>query len=257
MREFFWGSLRRAFGRLPLALALAAGCCCRASAQSAPADAERFLFIFDTSAAMRHRLGATRLEINNLLSSSMHGELRAGDSIGVWTFARRLRTGRFPLQTWMPDNAHQIAAAINDFLTGQSYSGATDFNCLQPLLDRVMRESPRLTVLIFCDGNGRVNWTPYNAGINAAFQDRRDAEAKAGQPFVLVIRTQLGRYDGCSVNFPPGMVNLPAFSTNSTGRGRAPQVFPRTAPAPAPAPAPPPPNEYRAPQKKFTSPRGG
>src|ERR1019366_5469504 len=65
----------------------------------------RYLFIFDTSTDMKKRLPAVQAEVNMLLSGAMGGQLRAGDSLGVWTFDKELRTGQFPLRHWKAEDA--------------------------------------------------------------------------------------------------------------------------------------------------------
>jgi hypothetical protein len=171
----------------------------------------RFLFIFDTSADMKKRLPAVRAELNQLMSASLGGQLRSGNSLGVWTFDQDLHTGQFPLQHWRPDDAETITSGINDFVGNQHYANKTRFDALQPELNEVIQNSPRLTVLIFCDGEDEIKWTPYDSGINQVFQQRLAEQKKTRQPFVLVLRMQLGQYAGCTLNFPPGMVSFPAF----------------------------------------------
>ena len=120
-------------------------------AQPSPQTADnRYLFIFDTSADMKTRLPAVQAEVDQLLATSMGGQLHAGDSLGVWTFDRDLRTGQFPLQRWMPEDAVTIASSINKLVGKQHYANGTRFNSLQPQLNEVIRNSGRLTVLIFC-----------------------------------------------------------------------------------------------------------
>src|SRR5208282_4495448 len=70
-----------------------------------PSVDSRFLLIFDTSSAMKPRLPAVQIAIDSLLATSMREQLHPGDSIGVWTFDRELRTGQFPLQHWDPVRA--------------------------------------------------------------------------------------------------------------------------------------------------------
>jgi hypothetical protein len=195
--------------------------------QPAQTGESRFLFVFDTSADMKKRLPAVQTEVNQLLATSLSGQLRASDSIGVWTFDQNLRTGQLPLQHWMPEDAVTIASDINKFVGKQRYANGTRFDALQPLLNQVIAGSERLTVLIFSDGEDQIQWTPFNAGINQVVQQRLDEQKKTRQPFVLVLRTQLGQYVGCTVNFPPGMVNVPEFP-------------PLPAPVKTPPPAPPP-----------------
>lgn len=191
----------------------------------------RFLFVFCTSKDMKARIPATQLEMNMLLSTGLHGELHAGDSVGVWTFGKEVKTGQFPLLRWMPDDAATVAAAINKFIGKQSYWQTNDFRMLMPYLQSVVDGSPRLTILIFCDGESPFAGSLYDTGINPAFMQRSIDSKKAKQPFVIVMRSQHGRYVGCSVNFPPGMVSLPDFP---------PLPSPPRPSAPADVPAPKP-----------------
>jgi len=226
-------SPKKKYGGPRMVFALLAGIFLLAKAGAQPAGPvaeNRWLFIFDTSADMKQRLPAVRKEVNSLLATSMGSQMRDGDGIGVWTFDQDLRTGQFPLLPWTPNDAESIASRLNKFVSGQRYAKTTRFNALQPLLDRVIRNSDRLTVLIFCDGKDAISGTPYDSGINQVFQQRVAEQKRIRQPFVIVLRTQRGQYVGCSANFPPGMVNFPEF--------------PPFAPPPPPAPtnAPPPPS---------------
>jgi hypothetical protein len=198
----------------------------------------RFLFIFDTSSDMKKRLPAVQAEVTTLLSSSLGGRLRAGDSLGVWTFDQDLRTGQFPLQPWRPDDAVTIASSINKLVGKQHYANNTRFNALQPQLNQLIKNSDRLTVLIFCDGEDEIQWTPYDAGINQVFQQRLAEQKRTRQPFVLVFRTQMGQSAGCTMNFPPGMVRVPEFPPPP--EPPAPVKTPPPEPTPAPVVKPPP-----------------
>jgi len=191
----------------------------------------RFLLIFDTSADMKRRAPMVQKALDNLFVTGMGGQLQPGDSIGVWTFDQDLRTGQFPLQQWMPDQAATIDADIDSFIGKLRYSKATRFGALQPLLDELAKDSDRLTVLIFCDGETSMTGTPYDDGINQIFQQRLASQKNARQPFIVVLRAQLGQYIGCTVDFPPSPVNFPDF----------PPLPPPPAPPEPTNPPPPPP----------------
>jgi hypothetical protein len=227
--------------RAPVAFALCAGFFLIPAGRAQPARQitdSRFLFIFNTSADMKKLLPAVQAEVNNLMSTSMGGQLRPGDGIGVWTFDQDLRTGQFPLQPWRPDDAVTIASSINKLVGKQHYANNTRFNALQPQLDQLIKNSERLTVLIFCDGEDAIKWTPYDDGINQVFQQRLAEQKRTRQPFVLVFRTQMGQYAGCTMNFPPGMVRVPEFPPPPAPP--APVKMPPPEPPPEPAIKPPP-----------------
>ena len=172
---------------------------------------DRWLLIFENSSAMKKRMPAVGVELQKLFFTSMGGEMHGGDSLGVWTFDKTLHVGEFPLSTWQPENAAQTSSNLLTFLNKRSFRGEVNFNALQPLLNEVVAGSQRLTVLIFCEGQGDVIWTPYNDAISHSLRAGYAERKKSAQPFVIVLRVQDGEYAGCSVNFPPGPMNFPAF----------------------------------------------
>ncbi len=191
----------------------------------------RFLLVFDTSSDMKKRLPAVQLALDALLAGNMQGQLRAGDGIGVWTFDREVRTGLFPLQRWAPENAAMTASNIIRFVARQHYSKKPSFDALRPYLNWVVQNSDRLTVLIFCDGEGAITGTPFDSGVNRIFQQQQAERKSAREPFILVLRSQLGNYTGCTVSLPPTPVSFPGFPPLPQ-----PPVVPITAPAPPPRP---------------------
>jgi hypothetical protein len=226
------GQSLSATGRLVaalLALALFLSASVHALAQ------ERFLFIFDTSSAMKKRLPAVETELTGLFASNLSGSMHSGDSVAVWTFGTKLNAGTYPQFTWQPANGMAAVTNIMTFLGQQDYWGETHFDALQPLLDRVISHSERLTIVIFCDGEGEVHWTPYDDGINDSMKHAVAERKKHRQPELMVLRTQHGRYAGGTVTFPPSLPIIPPFP--------AAPVAPPSVPVPvlaAPAAVPPP-----------------
>ncbi|HEV2436899.1 MAG TPA: hypothetical protein VG077_12945 [Verrucomicrobiae bacterium] len=194
----------------------------------------RFLLVFDTSAAMKVRVPATQYAVERLFFSMMNGQLRSGDTIGVWTFGRKLRLGELPLQSWLPQNAAVIASNITNCVRLQHYSRSTRFDVLMPEVNDLVQKSERLTVLIFCDGNEVIKGTPYDNAINSTFKQNESALKKAGETFIVVLRAQFGQYIGYTVNSSAIGVNFPDFPP-------LPQPPQPIAPAKTNPPPPPPP----------------
>lgn len=202
-------------------------------AQSSPSG-DRYLLIFETSSAMKKRLPAEEKAIKQLFAITLNGQLHPGDTIGVWTFNKDLRTGQFPLQSWEPEDIMTTPLDIISFIKKQRYTRTTSFDELAPVLDQVVRNSARLTTFIFCDGDGQMEGTPANAAINSVFAQNKDAMEKARDPFVIVLRSQFGRYTGYTINAAQS-INIPQFPPPPP-----PPAPPAAAIAP-PAPPPPPP----------------
>lgn len=214
---------------------------------TAPAQPEvnaldsRFLFVFDTSSAMKPRASRVQYAVERLFLSSMNGQLHSQNDIGVWAFSRDLRTGELPLQRWLPQNAATISGNITNFVAHQHYSKSTHFDSIMPAVNSVVRNSQRLTVLIFCDGSGQIRGTPYDEAINSGFKQSGDTLGKANETFIVVLRAQFGKYTGYSINSSAVGVNFPEFPPLPAPPQPAAQPQtnqPASAPVPAPAPAP-------------------
>lgn len=171
----------------------------------------RWLFVFETSPTMQKRLPATEQALKNFFENVAGAQLHAGDSIGVWTCGQKLRTGEFPLVTWQPAETAALTGHLMSFLRAQKSSSDARLAVLQPLLDSVVADSTQFTAVIFCDGDSEITATPYDTGVNQTLLAGRAERKKNAQPFVVVLRSQAGKYIGCTVNFPPGTVNLPPF----------------------------------------------
>ncbi len=198
----FFSTLLAGLGLFPTA---------RAEAVAREPEVEsRLLLVFDTSSAMKKRVSYEEKAVGGLFAITFNGKFHPGDTIGVWTFSKDLHTGQFPLEQWEPENAITIPTDINAFLKVQHFSKSTSFDELVPLLNRVVSHSPRLTVIIFCDGLGQIKGTPADDTINNLFKQHAHDMEKAHMPFVIVIRSQFGKYIGCTVS-SAASINLPEF----------------------------------------------
>src|ERR1051325_2301542 len=88
-----------------------------------PISSNRFLFIVETSKAMKKQLPAAAQSVQELLASSLGGQLRAGDTLGIWTYDSELRAGVFPMQIWTERNHTLVANDAAGFLSEQKPKG--------------------------------------------------------------------------------------------------------------------------------------
>jgi hypothetical protein len=208
-----------------------------ARAQSADQSVDnRLLLVFDTSSNMKKRLDAEEKSVKELFAITLNGKFRAGDSVGVWTFSHDLHTGQFPLQAWEPEDILTMPGNIVDFMKNRHYSKTTTFENLMPLIQRVVSNSSRLTIVIYCDGDGEVKGTPYDDTINSVLKQNSDQMKKNREPFVIVLRSQFGKYVACTINTSDN-IDIPQF----------PPLPQPPAPPATPPPPPPPPQPALAP----------
>jgi hypothetical protein len=200
-------------------------------------EPSRFLLVFETSPGLKKNLPALKETLDGIFSSNLQHEMQENDDLAVWTVDQDLHTGTFPLASWSPDDAEMYSSRLKDFLGHQSYTRHATLAAIQPLLNRVMKTSPQLTVLIFCDGQSNVLGTPYDGGVNAIF--KKAVVENKGVPglFVLVLRSNQGAWLGCSVNRMPGPLNFPKFPPPPKPEPPVVKPVPVSAPAVAPVPA--------------------
>lgn len=200
-----------------------------------PAVAGRWLLVFDTSYPMKKRLPATLLAASNLVATSASGLIRKNDSVAVWTYNQQLTSNQLPPIAWNPARSAVASSNLVAFLKRQRFGSESKLSSLETPLARVIASSERLTIVIFCDGLSEMSSTPYDEGINQSFHNSQAERAKSRQPFVVVLRTQLGKYVGCTVGYPPNEINFPPFP-------ELPPPVPVKAPVKAPVAALPPAN---------------
>ena len=176
-----------------------------------PKNPERWLLIFDLSAPMKKRLPATEEVLKNFFATGAEGRLQDGDNIAVWTYDQKTHGRQFPLTVWDPQQATTLTTNLMAFLRSRTFTVDSRLAALQPALGGVVADSERLTVIIFCDGESEISGTPYDRGINQSFLDGRAERKKSQQPFVVLLRSLSGKFIGCTVNFPPGTINIPLF----------------------------------------------
>src|SRR6185312_11228191 len=114
----------------------------KASAQSD----NRWLFVFNTSAAMRDRTNGMQAVTQDLLNTGMHGMIRPGDSIGIWTYSSELHADEAPLQKWSPKMAPGISYNTLLFLQQHPYERTAAFDDVLANMLRVIKISDTITI---------------------------------------------------------------------------------------------------------------
>src|SRR6266851_3965452 len=174
-----------------------------------PPPTNRYLLIVNTSHSMEHRAEGSLRAVQQLLESAMNGQLRRGDTLGVWTFNQDLYMGRFPLQHWSPGDRRGVTLRTLAFLQKQKYERRASFDKVLPAMDRLVKDSEFITVILVTDGDEPIQGTPFDDQINLLYKQWRDEQEKARQPLLTLLRAKAGRLTDYSVNAPPWPLELP------------------------------------------------
>lgn len=221
--------------RRPLLIFLLGILCLVACSTGWAQSANRWLFVFNTSAAMRSRTQNVEAVAADLLSTGMHGEMRPGDTIGIWTYDSELRSDEAPLETWNPGSARTIFGHTLDFINRHRYSGPAAFDDVLANMLRVTKMSDTITIILVSDGSDPVKGTPFDASIDAFYKKNYKAQKDSDMPVVTVFRGEGGKMTAFTDNLAPWPVNIPAVPPPKVVTATAPKSQPAAAPAkPAP-----------------------
>ena len=207
------------------------------TAPATPAPPNRWLLIVETSRATKPRAEAVAQIAGNLVLSGMNGQMRAGDTLGLWTYNAGLHRGEYPLQNWTPENSKSIAASVALFLTRQKFEGWANRDQLFPAMNGVISNSEFITVILISSGEETFKGTPFDKAINAIHQQWQSEQEKARQPFLTMLRAQGGRITDFEVGRPPGPLEFPPLPPDLLVTNPVAQ----TPPAPKPVETLPPP----------------
>ena len=189
------------------------------SAQAQVAS-NRYLFIVETAKAMKPQMPAVRQCLRDLLGAGLGGQLRAGDTLGFWTYDADLHAGAFPLQTWDPNAQDEIIQGVDDFLKQLRLQNEARIMQLLPPMFQVIKDSDTITVLIFSDGLQALQGTPFDLVINKIYAEHAAELRVAKIPFVTILQARGGKIVNCVINPANGPINIPRLAA--------------TKPAPAP-----------------------
>ena len=172
-------------------------------------SSNRWLLIVETSRSMQRRADAALQTVQELLTSGMSGQLRRGDTLGIWTYNEGFYAGRFPLQKWSPEAQQDIAAHALTFLKGQKYEKQANFDKVLPALGRIIKDSQLLTVVLVSSGDEKMRGTPFDDRINESYQKWHNQQQKAQMPFVTALRAKNGQLTDFTVSTPPWPTQMP------------------------------------------------
>lgn len=200
---------------------------------STPED--RILVIVETSSAMQKRAENIQKLVGDTVSSGLGGDMRSGDTVGVWTFNDALYSGQFPLQRWTKATRQRVAVTMVQFLQQQRFEKTASPAVFWETLTNIVARSERITVVIVSSGNEAIKGTPFDESIAENFSKNKVAQRKANMPFVTILRAYRGTFTGFSVNMAPWPIELPEYPKEAR---RAPEPV---AAKPAPVATKPPP----------------
>jgi hypothetical protein len=174
-----------------------------------PPSGNRWLLIVDTSRLMQHRAEAAQQIAASLIDSGMQGQMRDGDTLGLWTFNDSLSSGVFPLQEWTTNSNTIVARRVYEFLRAQKNERESRFEKVSPEMAQVIQDSEFITVIVISDGSSAMTGTPFDAKINASYKEWQKQQQENQMPFITLLRAKAGVFTDFVVNTPPFPLEFP------------------------------------------------
>jgi hypothetical protein len=176
-------------------------------AQLPPQTENRFLFIINTSAAMRPMTNGIRDAVLGLLQSRMQNQMRDGDSFGIWTYDARLHTD-FPMQIWAKDQQAAILQVVTNWLADQRYQNKPHLEKVLPAARQIAAMSRVVTLIFIYDGSELMRDVVFDNDINALQKETGRRTLADHIPFVTVLVARDGKFFDYRVR-TPASVSLP------------------------------------------------
>lgn len=196
----------------------------------------RYLIIVETSRTMGHRSDGTLKTLANILFTGIGGQIQQGDTLGVWTYNKELYTGRLPLQRWSKLEQRDTCSTILNHVKGQKYENQPAISSVRPALEKVIKDSESLTVILVSSGEEKMIGTPFDDQINQLYNNWREEQEKSRMPFVTVLRAKRGAIMSYSVTPSPWQVEIPPWPAEAVVKAVEP---PRPTPKVQPSTVPP------------------
>jgi len=157
-------------------------------------DGERFLFVVDVSSRMEDLQTANEATLFEMLRQGVSGQMRAGDTYGVWTFNKSTQAGNFPMQVWDPKRSTQQGTIAASFINHATYEKASNVKQLMANLAALIQVVSNVTIFVISDGHSDMTGTPFDKAINAAYRTQSHQRKEAKKPFVTTLIVRDGWY---------------------------------------------------------------
>ncbi|MBI4660947.1 MAG: hypothetical protein HY735_19100 [Verrucomicrobia bacterium] len=193
--------------------------CLASLAQAEPSPAQvmasnstpacQYLFVIDTSFSMARKKQALADTVSELVRTGANGQMRAGETLGFWTFNEQVYENRFQPTIWSPDTTHVLAGQIARFVKAQRFEKQTRLEAAMSGILNAAKTSRALAVFLLGDGDSAITGTPFDRSINLLYKERYRDSQRARKPFVTTLVAIEGRFVAWSVALGSTGVRVP------------------------------------------------
>jgi hypothetical protein len=179
-----------------------------AAQSGASISSNRFLFIIDTSAAMKPLETKAREAVFDLIYSGMRGSMTNGDTYGIWLVNDRNDTS-FAMETWKHHHILEMAARAATHVKDHGFKGKSHLELALADVQNVLKNVGDLTVILVTDGSTPLIGTRFDDTINARWQQIAPGLKRAKATLNTVLIAQDGEFMAWAANSPEFLIEIP------------------------------------------------
>ena len=174
-----------------------------------PPDGQRYLFVVDISASMRKIDDSTRQALFDLIYFGVGGQMKNGDTFGIWTFNERTYAGKVPMQTWDPEKVLVQASLAAKHLQAQTLEGKSNPQGALARVGSIVRNVKDLNIFLITDGTAPLIGTAFDQQVNPVYEQRAREREKLKKPFVTTFIARGGQVTNSSVTIAGEAIFVP------------------------------------------------
>jgi hypothetical protein len=193
-------------------------------------SSNRFLFIIDTSAAMKPLEMPLRETAFDLIYSGARGRMTNGDTYGVWLVSDRTDTS-FIMEMWKQKHNVELAAKAAAHVKARGLKGKAHFELALADVQRILKSVGDLTVILVTDGSTPILGTPFDEEINTRWQELAPALKRAKATLNTALVAQDGEFVAWAVNSPDFLLEVPIVAPKPKPVKAAPLIAKANVPA--------------------------
>jgi hypothetical protein len=200
-----------------------------------PVEPRLFLFVMDTSSAMKRQAPAARASVASLLGNGAQGRMRRGDLYCVWSYQDTVTTNLMAWERWQPELAPALGSTASKLLENIRHSGSPNQDAAVKAFVQLARDTRELTVFLLNDGSEVLYGTPFDLPVSTIYIEHGKKLAAEKRPFVTTLVARNGEIRAWSVDAAGLAISIPTLPDETPPVPPANQTT--TPPPPVPDPA--------------------
>ena len=179
--------------------------------QNSAAEGNRFLFVVETSSASSRLEHGGRQTVVDLIYTGIYGQMREGDTFGIWNFNEQVFAGTYPMQAWTRDDM-EAATRAGQFLKSQKYAKKARLDLVAKQVGGLLRGVKDVNVFIISDPGIRLSSDAFGVQWARDYAEAARIARGVRQPVITTVVARHGSISNMLVTVGGEPFRLPAIA---------------------------------------------